>query len=680
MYQINSSFSPAGDQPQAIENIVSSFQKGELEHTLVGVTGSGKTYTMANVIQKLGIPTLVICPNKTLAAQLYLEFKQFFPENSVGYFISYYDYFQPEAYLPTTDTYIAKDSSINEDIDKMRHEATRYLFERKETIIVSSVSCIYGLGSPEAYVSQVLNLKKGEEISRDQVLKSLIDIQYSRNDVQLLRGHFRVRGDTVDVMPAHQKEEAVRIVFFGDEIEEINLIDGLTGKIQQKCGEVAIYPGSHYVTEKKSIGKIVQEILLDLGERIRTLKDQNRLVEAQRIEQRTMQDVEAFEQLGFCPGVENYSRYLSGKNPGEPPPCLLDYFPDNFLTIIDESHITVPQIKGMYRGDQARKKNLVDFGFRLPSALDNRPLNFEEFLERTKKILFVSATPGTYETASKGRSSEQIIRPTGLLDPEIIVVPAKNQIDDLLGRMKKTIDGEKGRVLVTTLTKKMAEDLCQYYQDMGLKVRYLHSSIDTLDRADLLRNLRLGQFDILIGINLLREGLDLPEVQLVAVLDADKEGFLRSKNSLIQIVGRAARNSKASVVFYGDKITDSMAQALAETKRRRNIQRSYNEERGITPKTIIKSMPDDLREVYGLVKAQNDPEPLIPNNSGFLDKLEEWGIKTPAQLEKRIKRKTKEMQKFSGKLQFEKAAQVRDEIKELRAVLLIIADEQNSDI
>ena len=674
MFQIVSDFKPSGDQPHAIEEIVSAFQSGKKDHVLLGVTGSGKTFTMANVIKELETPTLVIAPNKTLAAQLYLEFKSFFPNDAVGYFISYYDYFQPEAYVPTTDTYIAKDSSINEDIDKMRHEATQYLFEKKHTVIVASVSCIYGLGSPEAYLQQVLKLSVGQEIGRDEVLRSLIDIQYNRNDMQLQRGHFRVRGDTVDVLPAHQKDEALRISFFGDEVESLQLIDALTGKQLNSVAEISIYPGSHYVTEKKSIQKIVSEVLSDLGTRLRSLNADNKLVEAQRLEQRTMQDVEAFEQLGFCPGIENYSRYLTGKQPGEPPPCLLDYFPKNFLTIIDESHITVPQIRAMFRGDRARKQTLVDFGFRLPSALDNRPLSFDEFKERCDQVLYVSATPGSYEYEVGGDNfSEQIIRPTGLLDPEIEVVPASAQVDDLVGRMKIVIN-KQGRVLITTLTKKMAEDLCTYYQDMGFKVRYLHSDIDTLDRAELLRELRQGVFDVLIGINLLREGLDLPEIQLVAVMDADKTGFLRSRSSLIQIVGRAARNSEAKVIFYGDTVSEAMEEAMKETERRRELQQSYNREHNIVPKTVLKSVGDDLRAVYGLVKKEKQEETgqkLDDFNPS--EKMEAWKVGNAKQLESLMRKKTKEMHKLSGLLEFEKAALVRDELKEMSAVLLLIA-------
>ena len=677
MFRISHTFTPSGDQPSAIGSITEALRAGNKDHVLLGVTGSGKTFTMANVIQKLGRPALIIAPNKTLAAQLYLEFKSFFPEDAVGYFISYYDFFQPEAYVPTTDTYIAKDSSVNEDIDKMRHEATQFLFEKRHSVIVSSVSCIYGLGSPEAYLNQVFKIKVGEEIPRDEVLRSLIDIQYTRNDMHLERGSFRVRGDTVDILPAHQKDEAVRMSFFGDELEFIHIIDALTGKKIDAVSEISIYPGSHYVTEQKSIGIIVKQILEDLGVRLRELKAQNKLVEAQRLEQRTLHDVEAFEQLGFCPGVENYSRYLSGKKAGEPPPCLLDYFAKDFITIIDESHITIPQLRGMYRGDKARKQTLVDFGFRLPSALDNRPLNFEEFRERCNQILYVSATPGAYEYEVGGNEfTEQIIRPTGLLDPVIEVLPAKSQVDDLVGQMKKVVQN-KARVLITCLTKKMSEELTTYYSEMGFKVRYLHADIDTLDRAQLLRDLRLGLYDVLIGINLLREGLDLPEVQLVAVMDADKTGFLRSRSSLIQIVGRAARNHEAKVIFYGDTLTDAMSEAISETNRRRDLQIAYNKKHGIVPQTVKKPIGEDLRVIYGLVnKNKSDHSQKLEKLENPLEKIKKWGIDHSKDLEKLIRKKNKEMQKHAGLLDFEKAAQLRDQVREMTAVLLVIKDQE----
>jgi excinuclease ABC subunit B len=671
-FKLATDYRPQGDQPRAIADIIASVESGSRHHVLLGVTGSGKTFTMANVIAKLNRPALIMAPNKTLAAQLFSEMRELFPQNAVEYFISYYDYFQPEAYVPSTDTYIAKDSSINEDIDKMRHAATRSLFERRDTIVVASVSCIYGLGSPQAYANLAFPLEKGQEISRDKLLRALIDIQYSRNDTSLVRGHFRVRGDTVDILPAHQRDEAVRIEFFGDEIEQLQIIDSLTGKVLRSIDEVSIYPSSHYVTDRKDTGQIVREILTELGTRLREFKSLNKLIEYQRLEQRTMHDVEAIEHLGFCPGIENYSRFLTGLPPGHPPPTLLDYFPKDFLTIIDESHITVPQIGGMSRGDRARKQTLVDFGFRLPAALDNRPLNFEEFLGRAGQIVHVSATPGPYELqASGGRISEQIIRPTGLIDPEIIIKPAKNQVDDLYGELRAAIE-KGGRALVTTLTKKMAEDLAKYYSEMNLKVRYLHADIESLERVELLRDLRKGVFDVLIGINLLREGLDLPEVRLVAVMDADKEGFLRSRSSLIQVTGRAARNSEGKVIFYADRMTGSMQEAINETDRRREIQRAYNLEHGITPTTIIKSIPENLRKIYGI----EDPEEATSKNksSTFAD----FGVKNAAEMEKMIAKKQKEMKKYAAELEFEKAAALRDELGIMRDALLNSIEEKGS--
>ena len=669
IFRLNADFQPQGDQPRAIEEITNALARGERHHTLMGVTGSGKTFTMANVIAQLGRPALIMAPNKTLAAQLFSEFRELFPDNAVEYFISYYDYYQPEAYVPTSDTYIAKDASINDDIDKMRHAATRSLFERRDVIIVASVSCIYGLGSPESYAKLVVNLEKGQEIARDALLRALIGIQYARNDVSLVRGHFRVRGDTVDIMPAHQRDEAVRIEFFGDEIETISLIDALTGKALRKVEQVNLYPSSHYVTDRKDTGTIVREILKDLGLRLREFKAQNKLVEYQRLEQRTMHDVETLEHLGYCPGIENYSRYLTGLPPGHPPPCLLDYFPKDFITIIDESHITNPQISGMYRGDRARKQVLVDFGFRLPAALDNRPLNFEEFLGRAPQILHVSATPGPFELeASQGRISEQIIRPTGLVDPVIAIKPAKGQVDDLYGEMKSVVD-VGGRVLITTLTKRMAEDLTRHYLEMGIKVRYLHSDIESLERVELLRDLRKGVFDVLVGINLLREGLDLPEVRLVAVLDADKEGFLRSRSSLIQVVGRAARNVEGRVIFYADKITDSMKACIDETSRRRQKQEEYNKTHGITPKTIIKALPQSLRKLYGL-----EDDDAKTKETATVEAITKAGVESAAGLDELIRKKQKEMKKLAAELEFEKAAELRDEISELKELMLKYGD------
>ena len=672
-FKLATPYTPQGDQPAAIAGICQDFLAGSRHHVLMGVTGSGKTFTMANVITQLNCPALIIAPNKTLAAQLFAEMRELFPDNAVEFFISYYDYFQPEAYVPSSDTYIAKDSAINDDIDKMRHAATRSLFERRDTIIVASVSCIYGLGSPQAYSQLTVPLNVGQQLSRDQLLRSLIDIQYSRNDVSLTRGHFRVRGDSVDILPAHQRDEGVRVEFFGDEIEQLQTIDVLTGKVIQSVAELTIYPSSHYVTDRRDMGQMVREILKDLGVRLRELKAQNKLVEYQRLEQRTMHDVETMEHLGFCPGIENYSRYLTGVAPGQPPPTLLDYFPKDFITIIDESHITNPQINGMFRGDRARKQVLVDYGFRLPSALDNRPLNFDEFLARTGKILHVSATPGPYELQSSGgRVSEQVIRPTGLIDPKIEIKPAKNQVDDLYGEIVKAV-AAKGRVLITTLTKRMAEDLSSHYNEMGVKVRYLHADIESLERVELLRDLRKGIFDVLIGINLLREGLDLPEVRLVAVMDADKEGFLRSRSALIQVVGRAARNIDGRVIFYADRITTSMQACLDESERRRSIQSAYNIAHGIEPKSIIKSLPVDLRKLYGL-----DTEADIEAAAGKHIDLKELGVRSVAELEALIKKKQKDMKKYAEGLEFERAADLRDEVSKLREAMLSLAGDEDA--
>ncbi len=660
-FHLGQQLSPKGDQEQAIQQLLTSLSSGSKYQTLLGVTGSGKTFTIANVIAQLGRPALVMAHNKTLAAQLFHELREFFPQNAVEFFISYYDYYQPEAYIPSSDTYIAKDASINEDIDKMRHQATRSLFERRDTIIVASVSCIYGLGSPESYAKLIVPIKIGQKIGREDLMRALIDIQYARNDMNLTRGHFRVRGDIIDVLPAHVEDEIIRVSFWGDEIEGISLVDALTGRTQRTLDALTIYPNSHYVTDRKDIKKITREIMIDLGVRLRELQGQSKLVEAQRLEERTLHDVEMLEQLGFCPGVENYSRYLSGAKPGEPPPTLLNYFPKDFITIIDESHITVPQISGMSRGDRARKQNLVEFGFRLPSALDNRPLNFAEFLKMSGQMLFVSATPGPFERENSPVLVEQIIRPTGLLDPKISVIPTQNQIDDLYKQINEEVKAHK-RVLVTTLTKKMAEDLSEHYLGLSLKVRYLHSDIDSLQRMEILRDLRKGVFDVLIGINLLREGLDLPEVGLVAVLDADREGFLRSKSSLIQIVGRAARNVEGRVIFYADKITDAMAACIDETERRRTIQAEHNLVHSIEPTTIIKSIPEDLRFIFGLSPKEELPESFANN------------LHTLGDLNKTIKEKTKEMKKAAGLLEFEKAAQIRDELKELKELMLTVTD------
>ena len=675
LFTIAADYRPDGDQPQAIAEICAAFREGAKHHVLLGVTGSGKTFTMAHVIADLARPTLIIAPNKTLAAQLFAEMRALFPEHAVEFFISYYDYYQPEAYVPSSDTYIAKDAAINDDIDKMRHAATRALFERRDVIIIASVSCIYGLGSPKAYAELAVPIARGGELARDDLLRSLVAIQYARNDTSLVRGHFRVRGDVVDILPAHQRDEAIRVEFFGDEIEQINLIDSLTGKVLRSVQELTIYPNSHYVTDREDMATIVREILGDLGTRLREFKAAGKLVEYQRLEQRTMHDVETMEHLGFCPGIENYSRYLTGSAPGQPPPTLLDYFPKDFLTIIDESHITNPQINGMFRGDRARKQVLVDFGFRLPSALDNRPLNFDEFLGRSHQILHVSATPGPFELgAAAGRVTEQVIRPTGLVDPEIVVRPARNQVDDLYGEIRAATE-KGGRVLVTTLTKKMAEDLTRHYLEMGIKVRYLHADIDSLERVELLRDLRKGVIDVLIGINLLREGLDLPEVRLVAVMDADKEGFLRSRSSLIQVVGRAARNADGCVIFYADSVTASMAACMEETTRRRQRQLQFNAEHGITPRTIIKALPQSLRQLYGLEEAEEGILAPQTTAGASLDQLAKVGVKSVAELDQLIRRKQKEMKKLAGDLEFEKAADLRDEIAKLKDIALRFGDE-----
>ena len=664
-FKLATGMTPQGDQPTAIANLVKRIQANERHSVLLGVTGSGKTFTMANIIAQLGRPALIMAPNKTLAAQLFSEFKEFFPENAVEYFISYYDYFQPEAYVPSTDTYIAKDSAINDDIDRMRHKATMSLFERRDTIVVASVSCIYGLGSPQSYAKLVLPVKTGEKISREKFMRRLVDIQYGRNDINLTRGNFRARGDTIDIFPAHQRDEMIRVEFFGDEIDRVALVDALSGATIRVVDELTLYPSSHYVTDRTDMKQIVKEVLEDLGVRLRELRATGKMVEYMRLEQRVMHDIELLEHLGFCPGIENYSRYLTGMAAGQPPPTLLDYFPKDFLTFIDESHITVPQIGGMYRGDRSRKQVLVDFGFRLPSALDNRPLNFDEFLTRTGQMVHVSATPGNYELNATGNVfTQQIIRPTGLIDPEIIMKPVHGQVDQLYGDMRAAIENG-GRVLVTVLTKRMAEDLTKYYQDMGMRVRWLHADVESLERIDLLRDLRRGVFDILIGINLLREGLDLPEVTLVAIMDADKEGFLRSARSLIQIVGRAARNVNSKVIFFADRVTDSMKQCMDETTRRRSIQMAYNKEHGITPQTIIKTIPEDLRKVYGLATESDDLE--SPDIKKALAMLAKHDVAT---VEKTIRDKTKDMQKAASDLDFEKAAELRDEIRSLKDLLL----------
>ena len=654
-FELVSEYKPTGDQPQAIADLVKGFKEGNQCQTLLGVTGSGKTFTMANVIQALNKPTLIISHNKTLAAQLYGEMKEFFPNNAVEYFVSYYDYYQPEAYVPSTDTYIAKDSSINDEIDKLRLSATAALIERKDVIIVSSVSCIYGLGEPENFEKMMVSLRPGMEKDRDEVIRQLIDIQYDRNDMDFHRGTFRVRGDTVEIFPADRGETAIRVEFFGDEIDRITEIDVLTGEIKSRLEHISIFPASHYVVPQETINRAAVEIEKEMEERVRYFKGEDKLIEAQRIAERTNFDVEMLRETGFCSGIENYSRHLTNQKPGEPPHTLLDYFPEEFLIIVDESHITVPQIRGMYAGDRSRKTTLVDYGFRLPSALDNRPLNFEEFEGHIDQMLFVSATPSEYEENHEMLRTEQIIRPTGLLDPKIDVRPVDGQIDDLIGEVRKeTAAGHK--VLITTLTKRMAEDLTDYMKEVGIRVKYLHSDIDTLERAEIIRDLRLDIFDVLVGINLLREGLDIPEITLVAILDADKEGFLRSETSLIQTIGRAARNSEGHVIMYADTVTDSMRVAIEETERRRAIQQAYNEEHGITPQTIRKSVRD-LISISGKV-AQEEME--------FAKDPESMSKK---ELEKLIREVTKKMEKAAAELNFEAAAELRDRMIALKEQL-----------
>ena len=654
-FKLHSEYQPTGDQPQAIEKLVKGFQEGNQAQTLLGVTGSGKTFTMANIIQQLNKPTLVIAHNKTLAAQLYGEFKEFFPENAVEYFVSYYDYYQPEAYVPSTDTYIAKDSAINDEIDKLRLSATAALIERRDVIIVSSVSCIYGLGEPENFEKMMVSLRPGMEKDRDEVLRQLVDIQYDRNDMDFKRGTFRVRGDVIEIIPANEAETAVRVEFFGDEIDRITRIDVLTGEIKEELNHVAIFPASHYVVPAEQIKRAAAAIEEELEERVRYFKSEDKLLEAQRIAERTNFDIEMLKETGFCSGIENYSRHLAGYAPGTPPNTLMDYFKDDFLIIIDESHKTIPQIRGMFAGDQSRKKTLVDYGFRLPSAMDNRPLNFGEFESKIDQILFVSATPGEYEADHEMLRAEQIIRPTGLLDPKVEVRPVEGQIDDLVGEVnKETAAGHK--ILITTLTKRMAEDLTDYMRELGIRVKYLHSDIDTLERTQIIRDMRLDVFDVLVGINLLREGLDIPEITLVAILDADKEGFLRSEVSLIQTIGRAARNSEGHVIMYADTITDSMRLAIDETERRRTLQEAYNKEHGITPKTIQKS----VRELISISKEIAQEELRFEKDPESMSRKE---------LEKLIADIDKKMKKAAAELNFELAAELRDKMIELKKQL-----------
>ena len=651
-FELVSEYAPTGDQPQAIADLVKGFKEGNQCETLLGVTGSGKTFTMANVIQQLNKPTLIIAHNKTLAAQLYGEFKEFFPNNAVEYFVSYYDYYQPEAYVPSSDTYIAKDSSINEEIDKLRLSATASLIERRDVVIVSSVSCIYGLGEPENFEKMMVSLRPGMQKDRDEVVRQLIDIQYDRNEMDFKRGTFRVRGDVLEIIPANEAETAVRVEFFGDEIDRITQIDVLTGEIKGELEHVAIFPASHYVVPAEQIRRAADAIEEELEERVQYFKSEDKLLEAQRIAERTHFDIEMLKETGFCSGIENYSRHLSGLQPGQPPHTLMDYFPDDFLIIIDESHKTIPQIGGMYHGDQSRKRTLVDYGFRLPSALDNRPLSFDEFEQRIDQILFVSATPGPYEEEHELLRAEQVIRPTGLLDPKVEVRPVEGQIDDLIGEINRET-AKKHKVLVTTLTKRMAEDLTDYMREVGIRVKYLHSDIDTLERTQIVRDMRLDVFDVLVGINLLREGLDIPEITLVAILDADKEGFLRSETSLIQTIGRAARNSEGHVIMYADTMTDSMRLAIQETERRRTVQMAYNEEHGITPTTIQKS----VRDLISISKKVTAEELRMEKDPESMSKKE---------LEKLAKDLEKQMKKAAAELNFEAAAELRDKMVEIK--------------
>ena len=654
-FKLHSEFAPTGDQPQAIEQLVKGFEEGNQFQTLLGVTGSGKTFTMANIIQRLNRPTLIIAHNKTLAGQLYGEFKEFFPENAVEYFVSYYDYYQPEAYVPSTDTYIEKDSSINDEIDKLRHSATAALSERRDVIIIASVSCIYGLGSPIDYKSMVISLRPGMEKDRDEVIHKLIDLQYVRNDLDFKRGTFRVRGDVLEIFPVSSDDRAVRIEFFGDEVDRITEIDGLTGEVKAELLHTAIFPASHYVVPREKLVEAANNIKEELKEQVAYFKSEDKLIEAQRISERTNFDVEMMLETGFCSGIENYSRHLAGGEPGGTPCTLMDYFPDDFLIMIDESHITVPQIRGMYFGDRSRKTTLVDYGFRLPSALDNRPLNFDEFESKINQMLFVSATPSVYEEEHELARVEQIIRPTGLLDPEVVVRPVEGQIDDLIAEVNKEVE-KHNKILVNTLTKRMAEDLTKYMKEVGIRVRYLHSDIDTLERAEIIRDMRLDEFDVLVGINLLREGLDIPEITLVAIIDADKEGFLRSETSLIQTIGRAARNADGRVIMYADMITDSMKKAISETERRRRIQQEYNDANGITPTTIKKA----VRDLIAISKAAESPKEELEKDIESMDNKE---------LEKLIGEINKKMHRAAADLNFEQAAILRDEITKIRKMM-----------
>lgn len=654
-FHLASKYEPAGDQPAAIAELVDGVKGGEKAQILLGATGTGKTFTISNVIQEVNKPTLVIAHNKTLAGQLYGEFKEFFPDNAVEYFVSYYDYYQPEAYVPSSDTYIEKDSSINDEIDKLRHSATSSLLERNDVIVVASVSCIFGLGDPREYSQQVVSLRVGMEMDRNELLKSLVDIQFERNDIDFQRGRFRVRGDVVEIFPASRDEHALRVEFFGDEIDRIREVDALTGEIVGETEHVAIFPATHFVTNEEHMEHAISQIQEELEARLKVLRSENKLLEAQRLEQRTNYDIEMMREMGYTSGIENYSRHMDGRQEGEPPYTLLDFFPDDFLLVIDESHVTMPQIRGMYNGDRARKQMLVDYGFRLPSALDNRPLRLEEFEQHVNQIVYVSATPGPYEMEQTETVVQQIIRPTGLLDPEVEIRPIMGQIDDLVGEIHERIEKDQ-RVFVTTLTKKMAEDLTDYFKELGLKVKYLHSDIKTLERTEIIRELRLGEFDILIGINLLREGIDVPEVSLIAILDADKEGFLRSERSLVQTMGRAARNAEGKVIMYADKITDSMQRAMDETARRRAIQEAYNEEHGIEPKTIIK----EIRDLISISKTADKDETVVQLDKSY----EDLSRQEKADLLMKLEREMKDAAKA---LDFETAATLRDTILELKA-------------
>ena len=654
LFELVSSYKPTGDQPEAIAKLVEGIKRGDKEQTLLGVTGSGKTFTMANIISQVQKPTLVLAHNKTLAAQLCSEFREFFPTSAVEYFVSYYDYYQPEAYIPSTDTYIEKDSAINDEIDKLRHSATSALSERRDVIIVASVSCIYSLGDPIDYRNMVISLRPGMQKSRDELLDKLIDIQYERNDINFVRNKFRVRGDVVEIFPAYSNETVIRVEFFGDEIERLSEINPLTGELKGLLGHTAIYPASHYIVPPEKIERAVVDLERELEEQLRFFRENGKLLEAQRIEQRTRYDIELLREIGFCKGIENYSRVLSGRPAGSAPFTLLDYFPEDYLLFVDESHVTIPQVRGMYAGDRARKKTLIDYGFRLPSAYDNRPLNFDEFYERVNQVVFVSATPGEFEREKSAQIVEQVIRPTGLLDPEVVVKPTEGQIDDLYGEIVSR-SARQERVLVTTLTKKMAEDLTAYFENMGVKVRYMHHDIDTIERMEILRDLRLGEFDVLVGINLLREGLDIPEVSLVAILDADKEGFLRSETSLIQTIGRAARNAQGQVVMYADSVTPSMERAITETARRREIQMAYNQSHGITPQTIVKKVSDIIE--------------ITPKEKSAAGKAAKGSAKrlTKAERQRMIEQLTKEMKAAAKLLEFEHAAFLRDKIKQLES-------------